>query len=83
MRIRQLTVACALGLAAFGAHGSQTYVVSGASPFLRTGPGPGYDAVRRLTPGRRVSVGEHDGKWVHVRTRRGDSGWVRMSQLHR
>jgi len=83
MRCTAPALALAMTFFGFCAHAGPSYVVSGASPFLRTGPGPGYDAVRRLTPGRHVSVGERQGKWVHIHTPRGDSGWVRLSQLHR
>ncbi|WP_435104603.1 SH3 domain-containing protein [Arhodomonas sp. AD133] len=52
-----------------------------SSPYLVDTPSASGDRQRRLDPGERVTITDRDGSWVEVRTRGGDSGWVRASQL--
>ncbi|WP_440997673.1 SH3 domain-containing protein [Arhodomonas sp. SL1] len=52
-----------------------------AEPYLVESPGAGGERHRRLEAGEPVRVIGRDGRWVRVRTRNGESGWVRRSQL--
>ncbi|MFB4204226.1 hypothetical protein KBTX_00634 [wastewater metagenome] len=52
-----------------------------SAPYLLDDPDSTADRGRRLEPGEPVTTGRREGRYVHVRTRNGDSGWVRSSQL--
>lgn len=75
--------ASALSMAWVMVAAAADYVASGSGPYLREGPGSGYDAVRRLETREPVYIREKDGNWVRVRTGKGDTGWVRESEIRR
>lgn len=52
-----------------------------SAPYLLDDPDSTADRGRRLEPGEAVTTGRRKGRYVHVRTRDGNSGWVRSSQL--
>jgi hypothetical protein len=59
------------------------YVASGSRPYLREAPSSGADAKRRLDSREPVSIRDREGRWVRISTSRGDSGWVRASEIRR
>jgi hypothetical protein len=59
------------------------YVASGSRPYLREAPSSGADAKRRLDSREPVSIRDREGRWVRISTGRGDSGWVRASEIRR
>lgn len=60
---------------------AQQYVARGSEPYLRDGPGIRHDRVRRLERGEPVTLRGSENRWVEVRTERGESGWVRRSEI--